>query len=328
MAVTISQYSVAVPLRFVDGQELRRFGLSGSVPDRAAVADADEDALTLAAAALSSVVVDPERTTTLCLGSTTLPYSRRIQSGLLAAIAGVGPRLVVTEHTTSFRAGTEALLSAAALIGSGRPDAQALVLAAEMPPAGRADTSLSPGAAAFVLGSGGEAAKLEGWTSHVTEAPGLSFIPAGETREHDIGVPGYAQDVILSTIVPAAREVLAQAGWQPGDVDRVVLNLADQRTAQAVLKQLRIDPERWRGTWIFPQFGDTGAAAALVGLAAALDQSPAGARILLLSYGSGSAVDAMAWTAGEGARQGAVAQAVAGGTQVSVGEYMRLRGVI
>ncbi len=151
----------------------------------------------------------------------------------------------MTEHTTSARAGTEALaLAAAALpaLGGG-----GLVVAAEAPPSAPGTVAGdAAGAAAVVLAlaEGGRVATVEATASYAAEEPGLRFTPRGAAGVHDIEVAGYAQAALLGAVDGAVRQLVDRLGRHAGDYDHVVVGVADERLAS-----------RAAGRWASPSSG-------------------------------------------------------------------------
>lgn len=336
MAVGIASYGCYIPpLRLAGPALAQAWGSAPPDLKEKAVADFDEDALTLAA--LAAQAAAPRRVAALSLASTSLPYSRRVQAGLVAEALGLGPRVFVSEHTTSARAATEALILQVGLVGGGFPGGfggngadrgtrAGLVVAAEAPLAapGEGDAQ-SAAAVALVLEEGGAVAMVEGFQTCAREVPGLQFTPAGERPVRDVQVPDYTAAAYTQALREAALPLLERLGRRIEDYRFVVLNPPEPRLARTGAAAIGAGPGQWQPAWIYPRVGDAGAAAPLLGLAAALDAARPGDRILLVAYGSGSAADAVSLVAGPAAGAGVLERALAAGRAVDYVTYLKLR---
>lgn len=334
MSASIIAYGCYLPPARIARAELARAtGSAGEVQSKA-VAASDEDALTMAQAAATTLGRPlPPAVRALALAATALPYRRRVQAGLVSAALGLDAGVFISEHTTSTRAGTEALIGLAHLLATD-PTARGLLLAADQPlsrPSDAADAAQGAGAAALLLGPGGEpaggaAAACDGWQSAALENPGLGFALSGGGGLEDVGVPGYAEDAYTATALAAVDPLLARLGTAPADYRFVCLGGAEAKLARGLVRRLKLTPEQYTAARAMPRVGDVGAAGPILELIAALDAALPGDRILLISYGAGSAVDALSFTAGAGAGRGALSAALAHGQEIDYLTYLRLRG--
>ncbi len=219
---------------------------------------ADEDTLTMMLAAAQPALqagVLPDR---LALASMTLPYKRRVQAGMVAGALGLPTATFCLECTTSARAATEAMRA----LGTG------LVVAAD-----------GNHAAALLLGDEGPGAPatVREARSALAEYPGLDFVLAGEQAVRDVQVPDYAEFAYVDLVRTAAAGLKA---------DILALNPPQARLGKIGARALGFkDPV------LAPE--GAGAAGPLLALIAALDKATAGQHVLLVSYGSGSAADAL-----------------------------------
>jgi hydroxymethylglutaryl-CoA synthase len=115
----------------------------------------DEDSITLAVAAARDALRDVPRDTigAIALGTTTAPYSDRLNAGVVAAALGLVEEVTAVDVTGSLRAGTSALLTAADRVAA-RGEA-ALCVAAdrrEAPMGGASELAIGHASAALLLG--------------------------------------------------------------------------------------------------------------------------------------------------------------------------------
>lgn len=220
-----------------------------------AVRAADEDALTLMLEAARQIAaLLPAR---LGLASCSLPYARRVQAGLIATALDLPASTFCLECTTSARAATEAMRG----LGTG------LVLAAD-----------GPFAAGILLGESGPGiALVRAVQGALAEYPGLQFTPAGSVGVLDVAVPDYAEAAYLELVQTAASGLRA---------DRLALNPPTPKLGRVAARALG-----FAEAVLAPE--GAGAAGPLLALMAALAGVAPGQTVLLVSYGAGSAADAL-----------------------------------
>jgi 3-hydroxy-3-methylglutaryl CoA synthase len=188
---------------------------------------------------------------------------RRVQAGLVATALDLPPQTFCLECTTSERAGTAALRT----LGSG------LVLAADGEWAAGillVRTGAGPGGGDQAAGAAGKAsvkATVLAEQSALGEYPGVGALAP----------PDYAEMAYLDLVRAAAAGIKA---------DRLVLNPPHPRLLKPAANLLG-----FRSATAAPAGG--GAAGSLVGLLQALDDAAPGQTVLLVSYGTGSAADAL-----------------------------------
>lgn len=303
MAGRIIACATYVPfLRLTRAEYRKAWGRCAADISEKAVADYDEDAVTMAVEAGRQVLalVDAAGVRVLALASTTLPYAEKMAAGTVAAALGLPEKVTSVELGTSARAGTEALLSALALLGG--EEGTALVLAADCPAAGPGedlDHALGAAACAFVLAAGSGGVEFEGAASRVTERLGERFVPRGAVRIRDVGVRTYTGEAYAATVGAVVRDLLERLGRRPGDYRYVVLPQFDGRQTASLGRRLGFTSEQMEAGLIFARVGDTGVCASLLGFCAVLEQASPGDRILVAGYGSGCGGQALSFVVRE-----------------------------
>ena len=303
MTLGISGYGVAIPrLRIKREDYVKAWGsFSAAGVEEKAVAGFDEDMLTLAdkaaQRALESVPLKPEGITRFAFASTTPPYTEKLLSGTILAGLGALSETFCTDHTSSTRAGTEALLAGIEHL-AGNPGGHALVAVADAPQASMWDPiehGMGSGAAAFVLSGFALLAELEGNASVATEYFGERFRPREEQVTRDLNVKKFSEGSFVTNTTKAASSLLKKLGRKPEDYAHVVIQQPDARAPASVAAKLGFqDPQLATGL-VSVKLGDLGAASTPMGLAAALEVSKPGDRILVVSYGSGAGSDALSF---------------------------------
>jgi len=261
-------------------------GLRGLAKGERAMANWDEDSITMAVEAARDCMAGRDRAAIgqLVLASTTHPYSDRQNAGIAANALNLPSALGVLDVTGSQRAGTSALATALA----SSIEKEILVAAAEH----RRTKAASPqemhygdGAAAILVGKGKPIARLLAAHSETVD-----FVDhfRGSDAEHDYAwEERWIRDEGYMKIVPRALEaVLKAAGAKPESVTHFCMPCTLSRVVPAIAKRAGIAENAVRDT-LGTVCGDTGAAHPLVLLVHALQDAKPGERILVASFGQG-----------------------------------------
>lgn len=305
MAAGIVGYGIYLPALRISIQEYQKaWGSAAARIKEKRVPDFDEDSLTMgveaARKALSSRPdISRDSFVALAFASTCPPYHEKVEGGSMATALGLPKYLYNTEHSSSTRAGVEALLSSFHFLKAcddGSPDSCGLAVVADAPQAPinqNIEHGLGAGAAAFILGKKGAIAEIEGEVGFVSERLGERFWRTGEAGIADIGVAQYTGDSFRSITVEAGRALMQKLGRKADDYQYVVISEHDGRLPGAVATRLGFAKEKVDPGSLYNLLGDTGAASPLLSLAATLDVARPGERILVIAYGSGAAAQAI-----------------------------------
>ncbi|MEM4276734.1 MAG: hydroxymethylglutaryl-CoA synthase [Thermoplasmata archaeon] len=303
MAVGISGYGVYIPrFRIKRDDYVKAWGsFAAAGVSEKSVMGFDEDVLTAAAKvsrrALESVPVGPEKVTRFALASTTPPYVEKLLSGTVMVSLGVPNGALCSDHTTSTRAGTEAMLACIEHLMA-NPEGTALVAAADAPVASMWDSfehGLGAGAAAFVLSSDNLLAEYEGHASHVSEHFGERFRTREDEVLRDLNVKKFSESSLINNTSKAATALLKKLNRKPEDYSHVVIQQPDARVPMTVGGRLQFTDAQVSSSLTSKFLGDLGAASTPVSFAAALEASKVGDKILVISYGSGAGSDAISF---------------------------------
>lgn len=333
----ISGYGVYVPrLRIKRDDYAKAWGsfAAAGVTEKS-VMGYDEDILTLATKAsrraLESVPLDPSKVTRFALASTSPPYREKLLSGTVLVGLGVSNEAFASDHTTSTRAGTEAMVAGFEHIGA-HSVGKALVAVADAPTASMWDSvehGLGAGAAAFVLSDDPLVAELEGYASYASEHAGERFRPREEERIRDLNVKKFSESSFVANTTRAATALLRKLGRKPEEYAHVVLQQPDARAPGAVAAKLGFNDTQQAAGLVSAFLGDLGAVSTPMGLAAALDVSNVGDRILVVSYGSGAGSDALSFrTVGDRKASPSVKAEAARKEYIDYVQYLKLKGAI
>jgi 3-hydroxy-3-methylglutaryl CoA synthase len=329
--IGITAYAAYIPRFRLDRAEVGR-AWGRRVPAGAkAVANYDEDALTMAVAAAADVVGDPGDVDRLYFASTSAPYMEKQVGSLIATACDMARTIGVADFTGSVRAGTTALRAALDAVAAGTASA-AVVTAADArlaEPESDLEALLGDGAAALRVGTGAVLAEFISATAvaeeftHLWRTDEQRFVQAFEGRFSNTF--GYARD-----LGEALAAVLRQAGVQPEGVAALALSTPDARAAAGLAKQIGCDPSRVDRRLV-DRVGITGTPDPLLGAALALESAAPGDFVLVGGYGEGA--DALLFRVTEAARtyrpRHGIAQQIEGnGKLPSYEKYLKYRRVL
>ncbi len=257
-----------------------------------AVASFDEDSVSMAAEALRDALkaAPSPAVTSLTYATTTPPYAEKLNAALVGAAAQLPAEIRANDSTGSVRAGLSAMLQAAeSVAASGGQAAVALADCRLGAPEGKLEQSGGDGAAAFIFGTENVLAEVEASASLTREyldtwrAPGERFAHSWEERF----ALTQAYSPLFKKII---HDALAKAKVAPGDLAKIVLDAPNQRAAEEMLKELKLDPAKVADSLALT-VGQAGAAHAALMLTAVLPAAKPGDRILVATVSDGA--DAM-----------------------------------
>jgi hydroxymethylglutaryl-CoA synthase len=220
--------------------------------------------------------------------STTAPYKEKQSAATIASVLDLSPETATMDFGGSLRCGTNALKAALDAVDGGSAES-VLVCAADTRlgyPAGPGEMNFGDGAVALLVGRDEVLAEVRHFDSRYWEIQDTwrsdqdTFVRTAEDRfSMD---EGYA-DVMVHSVAAA----LEKYGLAAADVAHFAFNAPNVRQVKGVAKKLRFDEQTQVNDVLHASVGDTGCAASLLSLVAALEQSRGGETILLACYGSG-----------------------------------------
>lgn len=287
----IVSYGAYIPYHRISREEFHRAWGGFAMPGERAVANFDEDSISMAVEAARDCLtgIDHVKIDALFLASTTLPYKEKLGSAIVAAALDLPAEVRTADFAGSLRVGTTALGCALDAIRAGSAK-RVLVAVADTrmgAPSGQFEQALGDGAAALLLGDDNLIAEirdsyhLSDEFSGVWRADGDSFVRSWEDRM--VLEEGYSE------VLPAAISgLMKKCNREPKDFSRAVYDApTDVRRHARVATGLGFDPSQVQDP-MFMTVGNTGSALASMMLVAALEEAKAGDRILLASYGNGA----------------------------------------
>ncbi len=260
------------------------------VPGEKAVANYDEDSVTMAVAAGfdSLAGFNREALEALYLATTTAPYRERQDAGIVAAALDLNGDIRTADFTDSSKAGTAALIAGCDAV-KGASAKSVMVCASDCrvaKPGSFEEGNYGDGAAAFVIGDSQVIAALGGSYSVSRDftdrwrAEDDRFVHTAEDRW--IRDEGYTK-----FIAQAISGLLKKYSLSPKDFAKVIYPCLYVREHAAIGKSCGFKPEQIQPE-LLTTVGDSGAAHPLMMLVAALQEAKPGDKILVASYGNGS----------------------------------------
>jgi 3-hydroxy-3-methylglutaryl CoA synthase len=251
----------------------------------------DEDPLTMAATAAWQCVAserEQQKRASLALyfASSTAPYQERLNASIIAALCDLDESAFVADFAASLRAGTTALMAAADRVAAG--GGNVIVVAAdarEAEPGSNEELTFSDAAAAIALGSEHVIAELIARVSRYDD-----FFETAR-RDRDDYVSSFEGKFsvdrgYLRSLRWAIQRVLEQAGVTAENITKLVVPAFDKRAHVTLAEKLEFADRVQDVTW--DELGNTGCAAPLLLLSAALEKASPGDLIVCAGYGNGA----------------------------------------
>jgi hydroxymethylglutaryl-CoA synthase len=258
-----------------------------------AVANYDEDSITMAVSAALDCIkdLDREEVDALYLASTTFPYRERENASIVSAALDLRSNIRSADFGDSLKAGTTTLLAALDAVKGGSVK-QALVTSADCrlgKMGSMQEMFFGDGAAAFMIGSDNVIAEFKGAYSFSRDF--VDHYRSSDAKFDRTWEERWIRDEGYSRFIPESISgVLKEAGLRIEDFAKVIYPCHFNRVHGTIGKKLGVAPEKIQPN-LYGEVGDTGAAHPLLMLTAALEESSPGDKLLVASYGSGS--DAM-----------------------------------
>jgi hydroxymethylglutaryl-CoA synthase len=337
--VGIIGYGAYVPRYRLPAKEVSRVwtGGKGGLPIKEkAVPGLDEDVITMSIEAARNAMlraqIDPAELRAVWVGSESHPYAVKPTSTLVAEAINAVPNTQAADWEFACKAGTEALVAAMGLVGSGMGHyAMAIGMdTAQGKPGDALEYTAGAGGAAYIVGPAEESlALIDSSYSYVTDTPDFWRREYQKYPEHGMrftGEPAY-----FKHITEAATVLMQAAGTTPKDYKWAVFHQPNTKFPQRVASQLGFSMDQIAPGLLVPVIGNTYAGAAMIGLTAVLDIAQPGERVLVVSFGSGAGSDAfdifVTDKIGERrARATKTQDYIARRTEIDYATYVRYRG--
>ncbi len=263
-------------------------------PGERAVANYDEDSITMAVAAALDCTkgYDTKKIGAVYFASTTAPYDEKQCATVVAGALDMDKNIRSADFSGSLRAGSSALLAAADAAANNVETIVGIADCRLGAADGANELNFGDGAAAFLVGNTDVIAEITATASVSSDFHDLwrdkenKFVRLWEDR--------FAITEFYNKVVPqAAKAVMEKAQLTPADFSKIVVYAHVARYQADIARKLGFTPEQIQdGNYVM--VGNTGAACAPMMLAGALETAAPGDKILYLGYGEGC--DAIVFT--------------------------------
>ncbi|HPH96081.1 MAG TPA: hydroxymethylglutaryl-CoA synthase [Anaerolineaceae bacterium] len=336
--VGFTGYGAYVPRYRLPNSEVARIwtdAKGGPVKEKA-VTGPDEDVITMSIEAARNAIaragISPLLLRAVWIGSESHPYAVKPSSTVVAEAIGASPHIQAADLEFACKAGTEAIVAAIGLVGSGMADyAMGIGMdTAQGKPADALEYTAGCGGAAYIIGPAEDALCLiESTYSYVTDTP--DFWRRAEQKYPEHGQRFTGDPAYFKHILAAAETMMEASGTKASDYQYAVFHQPNPKFPQRAAATLGFKPEQISTGLLVPVIGNTYAGAAIIGLTAVLDVAQPGDRILMVSYGSGAGSDAFSLVVTDKIlerrdRATKTADYIARRTPIDYGNYVRYRG--
>ena len=340
--IGIVGYGAYVPRYRIPATEIARVWTGGrnlGLPIKEkAVPGLDEDVITMsieaARNALRRAGIEGSDLRAVWIGSESHPYAVKPSGTIVGEAIGATPSIQSADMEFACKAGSEAMVMAMGLVGSGMAD-YALAIGmdtAQGRPGDALEYTAAAGGAAYIIGPAEKSlAVIQSTYSYVTDTPDFWRREGEKYPSHGqrfTGEPAYFKHV-----TSAAKGLMDAAGTKPSDYAYAVFHQPNAKFPQRAGSLLGFTSDQIKTGLLSPVIGNTYAGASLIGLTAVLDVAKPGDRILMVSYGSGAGSDAMdilvtANISGKPDLAPKTQEYIARRTQIDYATYTRFRGKI
>ena len=337
--VGVVGYGAYVPRYRLPAKEVARIwtdGQGGLPVVEKSVPGPDEDVVTMsieaARNALLRAQIKADQLRAVWVGSESHPYAVKPTSTIVAEAIGAVPNTQAADWEFACKAGTEAMVAAMGMVGSGMAD-YALAIGmdtAQGRPGDPLEYTAAAGGAAYILGKAEESvATIEAAYSFVTDTP--DFFRRADQKYPEHGHRFTGEPAYFKHVTAAAEAMLEATQTSPQDYTYVVFHQPNAKFPQTVGSALGFTPEQIKTGLLVPMIGNTYSGAAIIGLTAILDEAKPGDRILMVSYGSGAGSDAMVIEVNELIEERkklaiSTLEYIQRRTEIDYAEYVRMRG--
>jgi len=329
----IKSYGVYFPYYRLNRADIGKFWSGYQIPGEKAVANFDEDTLTLAVEAGRDCLrgIHTKDVDGLWLASTTLPYAEKQNAALVAAVLDLNQNARTIDVTGTLRSGSNAVGLAHDAVKS-KSSQNVLVCASDLRlglPNGGKELEFGDGAAALLIGDSDVIATIDNSFSINNELYDIyrpasdRFVRSWEDR--------FVREIGYTKVVPdAVKQALKSFGLEPKEFAKAIFTAPNPTYLVTASKLSGFDPKTQSADMIWGAVGNLGSAHSLALLAAALEQSKPGDRLLWVIYGDGC--DVMVLTVTEHIEQArnkqSVARIIDSKSYTTYQKYLRWRDLV
>jgi len=296
--VGIESYGVYFPLYRLARSEIGKVWGMPSGPGEKAVANGDEDSVTMAVEAGFDCLagIDPSKVDGLIFATTTAPYRQKAMAPAIALVLGLPRTAFTMDLTDTLRAGTSAIRLAIDQLKSGTCK-KVLVIASEVRIAEQEsfDEQMSGDGAAAVLLSN------ENLIAEFVNSYSLSEEVVSVWRTEKDDYVQHFEDKIEDSfafqgnVLEAIKGLVQKTGIELKEVGKLACSYFDPRGLMSIAGKLGLNPLLQLSDPLFTSIGNPGVSTPLIAFANALENIQPKQDIILAAHGDGA--DALLFTA-------------------------------
>jgi hydroxymethylglutaryl-CoA synthase len=287
--VGITSFGAYIPFYRLTHKEIARAWGGRAGEGERAVANVDEDSITMAVEAVRDLLAQREgrEVDGLMFATSTSPFAEKQASSLIATAADLRHDVRTADYTSSLRSATTATLTAVDSVKAG--SASSVIIAAAdtrlAVPKSSGERIFGDAASAIEVGATGVIANLIAGHSTVDEMTdvwrndGSRFVSGWEER---FAVTQGYQRVVCQTV----NDLFERSAIGPSEISKAIFYAPDQGTLTATARTLRLKAEQLPDH-LFATVGNTGTAMPLLVLSSVLEEARSGEKLLVVGYGSG-----------------------------------------
>jgi hydroxymethylglutaryl-CoA synthase len=285
----ITSFGAYIPYYRLAHKEIARAWGGRAGEGERAVANVDEDSITMAVEAVRDLLAnrDGRMVDGLMFASTTSPYAEKQASSLIATVCDLRHDVRAADYTSSLRSATTAMRAALDAIQAGS-SANVIITAADTrlaPPRSANERLFGDAASAIEVGRDKVIAQLIASHSTVDEMTDVW------RKDADPYVSGWEERFSITqgyqrVVRQGVSELFERNAIGPSEIAKAIFYAPDAGSLAGVAKSLKLNAEQIPDH-LFSSVGNTGAAMPLVVLSSVLEAAHAGDKLLVVGYGSG-----------------------------------------
>lgn len=225
------------------------------------------------------------------VGSESHPYAVKPTATIIGASIGATPLMTAADYEFACKAGTAGFQTCMGLVSSGMIN-NGMAIGADTSqgaPGDALEYSAAAGGAAYIISTEDILAEITNTCSFTTDTPDFWRREGQKYPSHGgrfTGKPAYFKHISECT-----NNLMKESDTSPDDYDYAVFHQPNGKFPVKVAKKIGFKKEKLEPGLLVPKIGNTYSGAVPLGLAATLDQSEPGDRILVTAYGSGAGCD-------------------------------------
>lgn len=285
----ITSFGAYIPFYRLAHKEIARAWGGRAGEGERAVANVDEDSITMAVEAVRDLLAegDGREVDGLMFATTTSPFAEKQASSLIATAADLRHDVRSADYSSSLRSATTATLAAIDSVKAGSASNVIITAADTRLAAPKSANERIFGDAASAIAVGRDKVIADLIASHSTVDEMTDVWRTGQ----DQFVSGWEERFSITqgyqrVVRQAVNELFERSAIGPSEISKAIFYAPDAGTLAGTAKSLGLKPEQIPDH-LFSTVGNTGSAMPLLVLSSVLEDARAGEKLLVVGYGSG-----------------------------------------